>query len=326
MVVLVTGGAGYIGSVVTEELLKDGYQVIVLDNLQQGHKDAISEGATFVRADINNLVSLKEIFQQYKIDAVMHMAAETEVETSMIDPRRHFKDNVAGGLNLLESMLEHEVKSIIFSSSAAVYGEPQTALINEGHPKFPVNVYGETKLIFERVLESYAKAYGLKYVSLRYFNAAGASVLCGEDHDPETHLIPRVIRAAMDGSRPVNIFGADYPTRDGSCVRDYVHVIDIARAHILALKKLDSVGGKAFNLGSGEGYTVNEVVEAVKRVSGKIMNIKICPRRNGDPAVLVASSKSAQEELGWQPKYKNLETIIESSWLWTKEHPFGYGG
>jgi UDP-glucose 4-epimerase len=324
MEVLVTGGAGYIGSIVTEELLKDGYNVIVLDNLQQGHQEAISNGVSFTRGDINDPLFLEKVFQQYQIEAVMHMAAETEVETSMVDPHRHFKDNVAGGINLLEVMLRHDVRKFIFSSSAAVYGEPRTALIDEGHAKIPVNVYGETKLIFERILERYRQAYGIKYVCLRYFNAAGASLLHGEDHAPETHLIPRVIRAALNGGQPVNVFGADYPTRDGSCVRDYVHVVDIARAHILALNKLEILGGKAFNLGSGEGYTVTEVVNTVKKVSGKALNVKVCSRRAGDPAVLVASSRAAQENLGWFPQYNNLESIVESSWQWMKEHPNGY--
>ncbi len=188
----------------------------------------------------------------------------------------------------------------------------------------PVNVYGETKLIFEHILERYNQAYGIKYICLRYFNAAGASLLHGEDHEPETHLIPRVIRVALDGGQPVNIFGLDYPTRDGSCVRDYVHVVDIARAHILALNKMDSLGGKAFNLGSGDGNTVTEVVETIKKVSGKALDVKVCPRRAGDPAILVASSRSAQENLGWLPRYNNLENIVESGWRWMKEHPNGY--
>jgi UDP-glucose 4-epimerase len=324
MAVLVTGGAGYIGSVVSEQLLQDGYKVIVLDNLQQGHRSAIPFGAFFIQADINNAHSLADIFLHYPIDAVMHMAAETEVETSMINPQRHFKDNVSGGLNLLEAMLRNNVNRIVFSSSASVYGEPQASFIDEEHPRRPINVYGETKLIFERILEYYRNAYKLNYISLRYFNAAGASSRYGEDHHPETHLIPRVIQAALNPDNIINIYGEDYPTRDGSCVRDYVHVIDIARAHILALKKLDSLSGKAYNLGSGDGYTVKEIVESVKRISGSNLNLRICARRPGDPAVLVASSKLAREELGWQPKYSELDSIIGSAWHWAKQHPQGY--
>lgn len=325
MAILVTGGAGYIGSVVTEQLLEDGYEVVVFDNLQQGHQEALSEKAVFIRGDINEPGQLHKVFSEFKIEAVMHMAAETEVETSMKDPQTHFKDNVIGGLRLLESMLKNKVLKIVFSSSAAVYGEPQTPLIKEEHPKKPVNVYGETKLMFERILEWYSKAYGLKYICLRYFNAAGASQLFGEDHRPETHLVPRIIRAAHEKKGPVNVFGVDYPTRDGSCVRDYVHVIDIARAHILAFKKLDHLSGKVYNLGNGEGYTVMEVINAVKKISGEDISIKVCPRRSGDPAALIASSNSAQEELGWRPQYNSLESIVESSWRWVQAHPNGYG-
>jgi UDP-glucose 4-epimerase len=322
--ILVTGGAGYIGSVVTEELLRVGNQVIVLDNLQHGHREAIPAGVTFMQADLNDSYSMEEIFRSHKIEAVMHMAAETEVETSMVDPQRHFKDNVAGGLNLLEIMLKHRVERMVFSSSAAIYGEPQSTLIDEEHPKRPINVYGETKLIFERILEAYGRAYGLRSVCLRYFNAAGASYLYGEDHNPETHLIPRIIQAALNGDNRVNIFGADYPTRDGTCVRDYVHVLDIARAHILALEKLDNLNERAFNLGGGDGYSVAEVVKAVKKICGNNLDTKVGPRRAGDPATLIASSRLAREELGWKPQFDNLESIIESSWNWAKRHPQGY--
>jgi UDP-glucose 4-epimerase len=323
MAVLVTGGAGYIGSVITEELVKEGYEVIVFDNLQQGHREAIQKGAAFFPGDIKDPASLEDLFQHHEVEAVMHLAAETEVETSMINPQRHYQDNVAGGLTLLEAMLKYEVNKIIFSSSAAVYGEPVTSLIEEGHPKFPVNVYGETKLIMERVLGWYNRAYGLKYICLRYFNAAGASELYGEHHRPETHLIPRIIQAAQENSKPVKVFGNTYPTPDGSCVRDYVHVADIARAHILALNKMDSLSGQAFNLGSSSGYSVLEVINAVKRISGVEFKVKIDSRRAGDPAILVASSKLAQSELGWSPRH-NLESVVESAWRWTKDHPRGY--
>ncbi|MBA7502769.1 UDP-glucose 4-epimerase [subsurface metagenome] len=376
MNILVTGGAGYVGSVVAEELLQQGYQVIILDNLQQGHKEAILPGAEFVIADICGAQHLEDVFHRFKIGAVMHMAAETVVEYSMTDPKRYFQNNVVGGLNLLDAMLKHGVYKFVFSSSAAVYGDPKSIPIEEDHPKLPVNSYGESKLMFEHILEWYGRAYGLKYVSLRYFNAAGATELLGEDHRPETHLIPNVLKAALlqppisnpqpqglgtRGSGFVSIFGTDYPTKDGSCIRDYVHVIDIAQAHILALQKLNQVeessvlspksgrgcgtsdvgprtsdighrttglGWKAgvYNLGNGEGYSVLEVVEAARKVTHAEIPVKISPKRAGDPAVLVASSHRAKEELGWRPKFPQLEAIIESAWKWMRKHPEGYSG
>lgn len=322
--ILVTGGAGYIGSIVAEELLKGGYEVIVLDNLQQGHRDAVPTGAEFVLADICDPQALEEVFHRHRIDAVMHLAAETVVQLSMTDPARHFQNNVVGGLKLLEAMLKHDARRLIFSSSAAVYGEPRTTPIDEDHPKVPVNAYGESKLIYERILEWYGRAYGLEFIALRYFNAAGASEHLGEDHSPETHLIPKVLKTALDKSTPVTIFGTDYPTRDGTCIRDYVHVVDIARAHILALERLEGLGGRAYNLGCGEGYSVMEVVEVAKKVTGVDIPSKTCSRRPGDPPVLVASSRLAREELGWKPEYGELESIIRSSWRWMREHPEGY--
>jgi len=323
MNILVTGGAGYVGSNVTEGLLKDGYGVIVLDNLQQGHRNAVCPEAKHILADIGDVQALDEIFSEYKVEAVMHMAAETVVEFSMTDPERYFQNNIVSGLNLLNAMLKNGVSKIIFSSSAAVYGEPKSPLIDESHPKAPINSYGESKLMFEHVLRWYGTAYGLKHISFRYFNAAGASELLGEDHRPETHLIPNMLRAALEGST-VSIFGTDYPTPDGSCLRDYVHVMDIARAHILALQKLEIHSGKVYNLGNGGGYSVLEVLEAAEKVTG--MNIKrvLEPRRAGDPAVLVARSERARTELGWQPQYAEIEKIIESAWNWMKQHPGGY--
>ncbi len=323
--ILVTGGAGYVGSIVAEELLKDDYEVIVLDNFQQGHRDAIPAGAEIVLADICDPRALEELFQRYRIDAVMHMAAETTVQLSMTDPKRHFQNNVIGGLNLLEAMLKHDVRKLIFSSSAAVYGEPQKTPIEEGHPKVPVNAYGDSKLIYERILEWYGRAYKLEFIALRYFNAAGASEHLGEDHHPETHLIPKVLEVARDRSGLVTIFGTDYPTSDGSCVRDYVHVLDIARAHILALEVVENLSGRAYNLGNGEGYSVMGVIEVARKVTGVDISTKANSRRPGDPAVLVASSGLAREELGWKPAYAELESIIRSSWRWMREHPDGYG-
>lgn len=324
MNILITGGAGYVGSIVGEELLRGGYAVIALDNLQQGHKEAVPPGAEFVLADICDPKVLEEVFRRFKIDAVMHMAAETVVEYSLTDPRRYFQSNIIGGIKLLDSMLKYNVSKLIFSSSAAIYGEPQSVPIAEDHPQIPLNAYGESKLIFERILEWYSRAYGLKHISLRYFNAAGASELLGEDHRPETHLIPNVLKVAMNVSGPVAIFGTDYATKDGSCLRDYVHVVDIAQAHVLALEKISELSGGAYNLGNGKGYSVLEVVETAKKVTGVDIPVKISPRRVGDPAILVASCSRAKAELGWKPRFPELRTIIESAWRWLREHPNGY--
>ena len=254
----------------------------------------------------------------------MHMAAETVIEFSMTDPKRYFKNNIVNGLTLLDTMLKYDVKKLVFSSSAAIYGEPTSIPITENHPQLPVNSYGESKLIFERILEWYGRAYGLKYIAMRYFNAAGASDKLGEDHRPETHLIPNVLKAALFPDKSVSIFGEDYPTKDGSCVRDYVHVRDIAQAHILALTNMSDVNGEAFNLGSGQGYSVKEIVSEAKRITGKPIRVEMKPRRAGDPAVLLASQEHATKELKWQPKYTDLETIIDSAWEWMVKHPQGY--
>jgi UDP-glucose 4-epimerase len=346
MKILVTGGAGYIGSVVAGALLKDGYDVLVLDNLQQGHKGAVPRGAGFISADICDPANLEDVFTDYEFDAVMHMAAETVVEFSISDPRRFFQNNVVGGLNLLEAMRKHQTHKLVFSSSAAVYGEPESAFIAEDHRKAPVNAYGESKLMFERILGWYGKAYGLKHVSLRYFNAAGASRLLGEDHHPETHLIPNVLKAALQvdsglkvqgsglrsnsaergtsSAELMKIFGTDYPTRDGTAIRDYIHVVDIAQAHILALQKLEDLSRRVYNLGNGAGYSVLEVIETARKVTGIDIPVKMGARRQGDPAVLVASSNLARTELGWKPEFPGLESIIESAWKWMSEHPYGY--
>jgi len=323
MNVLVTGGAGYVGSVVAEELLRAGHHVIILDNLQQGHKQAIPDSTEFVLADVCDPGALDTLFQRLSVDAVMHMAAETVVEYSTTDPRRFFVTNVVGGVNLLNAMLKHDVHRIVFSSSAAVYGEPVQSPIDELHSKEPINAYGLSKLQFEQIMGWYGKAYGLKHISFRYFNAAGATERLGEDHEPETHLIPNVLRAALNGT-PVSVFGTDYPTEDGSCVRDYVHVADIARAHVLALDKIDTLRSAAYNLGNGDGYSVLEVVNAAGKVTGADIPAKVCPRRSGDPAVLVASSDRAKSELGWKPLFPELEQILDSAWTWATRHPRGY--
>ncbi len=324
MNILVTGGAGYVGSVVTEELLNEAHSTIVLDNLQQGHRQAVPPEAEFVLADICDIQALDDAFSQFKIDAVMHMAAETVVEFSITDPRRYFHSNVIGGINLLDTMLKHDVDKFIFSSSAAVYGEPDTTPIKEEDRKAPVNSYGESKLMFERILGWYGKAYGIQHISLRYFNAVGASERLGEDHRPETHLIPNILRTAAAKNGPVQIFGTDYPTRDGSCIRDYIHVKDVAKAHILALARLESLTGRVYNLGSGDGYSVIELINTASKVINADIPTEICPRRAGDPALLVASPGRAESELDWKPEFSELESIIGSAWKWITHHPNGY--
>ena len=323
MNILVTGGAGYVGSVVTKELVKQRHRVIVLDNLQQGHREAVPSGSELIVADIHKAEVLDKAFHQAKIDAVMHMAVESVVEYSLTDPRRYFQSNIIGGIKLLDSMLKYGISKLIFSSSAAVYGEPHNVPITEDHPQMPLNAYGESKLIFERILKWYGRAYGLKHISLRYFNAAGATEHLGEDHRPETHLIPNVLKAALKNS-PVTIFGTDYPTKDGSCIRDYVHVIDIAEAHVSALEKVDELSGGSYNLGNGDGYSVLQVMAEARRVTKIEIPSRVSRRRLGDPAVLVASSDRARAELGWKPKFSDLETIIQSAWQWLREHPDGY--
>jgi UDP-glucose 4-epimerase len=324
MNVLVTGAAGYIGSIVTEELVSEGNIVIALDNLHQGHREAVGPEAVFVQDDLGDVEALDHIFSRYQIEAVMHLAAVSIVEQSMTDPNSYFYNNISCGINLLDAMLKHKVECLVFSSSAAVYGEPKTTPIDEEHSLLPVNAYGETKLMFERILYWYRKAYGLKSVSLRYFNAAGASDRYGEHHEPETHLIPKVLQVALGQEDSIRVFGTDYDTKDGSCIRDYVHILDIASAHILALQHLDSQGVKSYNLGSGKGYSVLEVIETARRITGAEIPYQELPRRPGDPATLVASSDLARSELGWVPKYGDLEVIIETAWFWQKEHPNGY--
>jgi len=325
MNILVTGAAGYIGSVVTEELIKEGHSVVALDNLGQGHRQAVEPKAVFVQADLVDSEVLDDLFRRYQIEVVMHLAAESLVEHSMTDPGRYFRNNVIYGVNLLDIMLKYGARKLVFSSSAAVYGQPEKIPIEETDQTIPVNPYGESKLIFERILHWYSHAYGLRFISLRYFNAAGATERLGESHDPETHLIPNVLKVALGQQEYIPIFGMDYPTNDGSCIRDYLHVLDIAKAHILALNYLDKSGAnKVYNLGCSEGYSVIEVVETARQVTGAKIPTLIHSRRQGDPAVLIASSKLVKSELGWQPMHSHLETIIESDWQWQKNHPYGY--
>lgn len=324
MNILVTGAAGYIGSVVAEELVGEGHRVIALDNLQQGHRQALAPEAAFVGGDLASREDLDGVFRAHRIEAVVHLAADSLVEASVRDPARYFRSNVANGLNLLSAMLEHGVGRIVFSSTAAVYGEPESVPIGESHPERPVNPYGESKLMFERILARFREAYGMSYISLRYFNAAGASRRCGEDHRPETHLIPRIFRVALGEDESIPVFGTDYDTPDGTCVRDYIHVLDIARAHTLALKAMDGIGGRIFNLGSSRGYSVTEVIQAAREITGADITVQKMARRPGDPARLVASYARIQSELGWEPAGSDLGSIIGSAWEWQKRHPRGY--
>jgi len=323
--ILVTGGAGYIGSHVVRELLRQNRKPVVFDNLQNGHRNA-AKGALFIQGDLSDQKKLKETFQSYPIDAVMHFAADCLVGESVQNPVKYFNNNVKNGLQLLELMEDFNVIKFIFSSSAAVYGDPNTVPIEEDHPCFSMNPYGETKWIFEKVLQAYHDGGKLNFISLRYFNAAGAdpSGEYGEDHSPETHLVPLVIKAALNGTS-VPVFGTDYPTPDGTCIRDYIHITDLAHAHILALEKLEQkrISG-IYNLGNENGFSVREVIETVRKISNrKILSVD-SPRRPGDPARLVASSKKIRKELGWAPNFPDLETIVETAWKWHKNHPRGY--
>lgn len=324
--VLVTGGAGYIGSHTVKELLKEGYNPITFDNLKNGHRKAVL-GGVFVKGDLSDKKKLDYVFKKYKPEAVIHFAAQSLVSESEKKPDMYFRENVSLGLNLLEAMANHNVFKIVFSSTAAVYGEPKKMPILENYPLRPVNVYGFTKVLFEQILDIYDKKFGLKYVSLRYFNAAGADPEgdLGEDHSPETHLIPSIMKIVLNKQGKVTIFGTDYQTSDKTCIRDYIHVTDLARAHILALKSLERKNqSKIFNLGNEKGISVLEVVNLVKKITGKDFGVIIGKRRAGDPAHLVASSKKAKKELGWKPKLSRLDIIIQTAWNWHKTHPKGF--
>lgn len=323
--IFVTGGAGYIGSHVVKLLGEKGCDIIVYDNLSRGHREMVTSGE-FIVGDISDKDRLLKIFRDHDVDTVIHFAADSLVGESEEDPHRYYSNNVAGGISLLGAMLEAGVKKIVFSSSAAVYGEPERAPIEEDHPTVPTNVYGNTKLIFENILKKYSSTYGLGFVSLRYFNAAGADPegAIGEDHSPETHLIPLILDVVLGRKKEIVIFGTDYDTPDGTCIRDYIHVNDLAEAHILALKHLENSPASAiYNLGNGKGFSVREVIGAVERVTGAKVSVVEGDRRKGDPARLVASSEKIMRELGWRPAYAGLDVIVKTAWRWHKRR---FGG
>jgi UDP-glucose 4-epimerase len=324
MKTLVTGGAGYIGSVVAEELLRQGEQVTVFDNLYQGHRAAVHPRADFVRGDLADVEALNQLFARQNFNAVMHFASYTLVGESVQQPLKYVGDNVTNGLNLLRAMLDHDVRRFILSSTANLFDQPQRMPITEEEQIVPGSPYGESKFILERILHWMDRLHGLRYAALRYFNAAGATAERGEDHDPETHLIPLVLQVALGQRDQIAVFGSDYPTRDGTCVRDYIHIFDLAQAHILALRALDG-GSRTYNLGNGQGYTVREVIEAARQITGHPIPSVDAPRRPGDPPELVAGSEKIRHELSWQPHYPDLRDIVQSAWDWHKAHPNGYG-
>ena len=327
MTILVLGGAGYIGSHTVYELIDNGYDVVIADNLETGYKAAVHPKARFYQGDIRNRDFIDSVFDQEKIDGVIHFAANSLVGESMTKPLKYYDNNLCGTKVLLESMVAHDIKYIVFSSTAATYGEPERIPIMEEDRTYPTNCYGETKLSMEKMFKWTSLAHCMKFVSLRYFNACGAhkSGQIGEAHNPESHLIPLILQVP-NGKRPeISIFGDDYDTKDGTCIRDYIHVADLSQAHILAMEYLVKGGDNAiFNLGNGVGFTVNEVIETARKVTGHPIPAKVCPRRAGDPAQLIASSQKARDILGWKPQYDDLETIISSAWNWHKNHPNGF--
>ena len=321
MKVLVTGGAGYIGSVTSELLLDAGHEVHVFDNLSRGHLEAVDPRAAFVKGDLQKSREILAAMKKIKPDAVVHFAAYALVGESMEQPGLYFQNNVAGGLNLAEAMQKVGVPKIIFSSTCATYGQPERVPMGEDIPQRPLNPYGESKLLFEKILLWYQQIHGLKPVFLRYFNACGATEKFGEDHEPEAHLIPNILKVPLGQRDHVSVFGTDYDTPDGTCIRDYIHIVDLAQAHILALTG-DHTG--AFNLGNGSGYSVKQVIETARHVTGHAIPAEIGPRRPGDPARLVASATKAHTQLGWKPRYGELRTIIQHAWDWHRKHPHGY--
>jgi UDP-glucose 4-epimerase len=322
MKIFVVGGAGYVGSVCTELLLEEGHSVTIFDNLSEGHRRALDPRAEFVEGDLVDRQSIEKTMAKQRPDAVMHFAANALVGESMQNPSKYFRNNIANGLNLLDAMIAAGVAKIIFSSTCAIFGPPERVPIDEATLARPINPYGESKLAFEKILRWYGEIHGLKFVSLRYFNAAGASAKFGEDHRVETHLIPAVLKVALGQKPNVEIFGTDYETPDGTCIRDYIHILDLARAHILALTSAKS---DFYNLGTGGGASVREVIDSCRKITGCKIDIVEKPRRPGDPPRLIASSEKIKRELGWKPQFQSLDAIIESAWKWHQKFPNGYG-
>jgi len=321
MKILVVGGAGYIGSVCAELLLDQGHGVTIFDNLSEGHRRALDPRAAFVEGDLVDRQLIEKTLSKQQPDAVMHFAANALVGESMQNPSKYFRNNIANGLNLLDAMISAGVEKIIFSSTCAIFGPPERVPIDETMTPRPINPYGESKLAFEKILRWYGEIHGLKFVSLRYFNAAGASAKFGEDHRVETHLIPNVLKVALGQKPTVEIFGTDYETPDGTCIRDYIHIVDLARAHIRAL---NATRGDFYNLGTGGGASVRDVIDSCRKITGRNIDIVEKPRRPGDPPRLIASSEKIKRELGWQPQFQSLDAIIESAWKWRQKFPRGY--
>jgi len=322
MKIFVAGGAGYIGSICTELLLDEGHEAIVFDNLGEGHRRAVDSRATFVRGDLANREQIQAALSSARPDAVMHFAANALVGESMHDPSKYFRNNICNGLNLLDAIVAAHSRQIVFSSTCAIFGLPEQLPIDETAPARPINPYGESKLAFEKILRWYDQIHGLKFVSLRYFNAAGATGKFGEDHRLETHLIPNVLKVALGQKPHVEVFGTDYETPDGTCIRDYIHIVDLARAHVLALGAAKS---EFYNLGTGGGSSVREVIAACRKITGRKINTVEQPQRPGDPPRLIASSAKVKNDLGWQPQFQSLDAIIESAWKWHQKFPNGYG-
>lgn len=322
MKIFVVGGAGYIGSICVELLLDEGHEVIVFDNLTEGHRLAVDERAAFIGGDLSRREEITRALHETKPEAVMHFAANALVGESMENPSKYFRNNVCAGINLLDAMREAGVGRLVFSSTCATFGPPERVPIDETLPQRPINPYGESKLLFEKILRWYDEIHGLKFVALRYFNAAGATEKFGEDHRCETHLIPNVLKVALGQKPHVEIYGTDYETPDGTCIRDYIHILDLSRAHILALGAKESA---FYNLGTGGGMSVREVIDLCREVSGREIPVVEKPRRPGDPPRLIAASEKIKRELGWQPQFENLRAIIESAWQWHQKFPHGYG-
>jgi len=321
MKILVVGGAGYIGSICAEVLLDQKHEVAIFDNLSEGHRSALDPRAEFIEGDLADSETTAETLARLRPEAVMHFAANALVDESMQNPSKYFRNNIANGLNLLDAMIAAEAKQLVFSSTCATFGPPERVPIDEETPQRPINPYGESKLSFEKILRWYDAIHGLRFVSLRYFNAAGASEKFGEDHRCETHLIPNVLKVALGEKKHVEIFGTDYETPDGTCIRDYIHIIDLAHAHILAL---DAPTSAFYNLGTGGGSSVREVIESCRKITGQPIPVLEKPRRPGDPPRLIASSEKIKRELGWRPQFQTLDAIVESAWKWHQKFPRGY--